>query len=1717
MTSRSHPSLKVSGGIVVKPLEISWADECDIEIEHRAPIEDALRGIVRHSDPSAGESAYREEGKWPPTVESVEVCRSLTDGRSGARVLEIITRRAGRTRPALQVAKLMNVTAAIDEWAGYRRLRETCDSNLFVAITAVSQGVFEQRKGDSRQNVVVYRHATEWHHGKEDVAMVSLEDVIASTLDNGASVEECVDLVGQVLSSLAGSMYEAGDMQEQGLLSFNASLGFDVSLSVGQATGTSEDLLLMDGNADNDSSERRLHSAEAIVESTSPPGPARTLVVGDTVRLTLKNLEVGEEVVTGTLLESGVTVHVKLLGSSKADDNLKLIREAQSRKRDVEILGNVTAVRAQTWSAAMARAFKSDGFNEGELTISYEGTRVSHPARHLHSILSKSSAKRSFSPVHCDLNPRNIIILGSMPYLIDFATFKKSDATLQDPAWLETCLIRDCFADRLSWNELIRISRFLGFLSRMSAFWGEAQVRDAAALIAQALSEDNQLSGPSLHILWRVRSALAEAMPESALGDWRTHYPQHLVLAACRTMKWADEPHERENLQRLRASCAVAGVAGESLGPLEEQFADWTPADASLACQALLDAGPGSTAGAGDLLLAASAAVDDAAVLRRVVESLRRDPSPRLQEARRELFDRNRVGTDAAPGKAKRPDSLRGQAADSSFTYIAMEGHRLPPGAPCVQQGLGALSAESEDCVTLIEREPRAVLLSDPSAGKTTVARELYLRRLSEDVPASQSPLLPLWVSAVDVMEFLRGSKDPKTVHRFLRVTTGVGEQLGDASLAALIAMGAVHVTVDGLHLVDGRERGQLMVYLTQIARRTPSLGLLVCDRIRDYAPAVLGWPAVAVHKVREEPARDFLRTVLRKRDEHSWKKRFKNLEERLFRDVGAVALRDLAGKPQFLSMLVDHYAGTDILPSEPGELVRHYLIRLLQDEASASNVDCMIQRLGQIAKKLDASGALRKTDAIDALDAVEPGSGANLLQELLRTPCLDEVAGRVSFRDPLVQSYCGAIALQRLPETEREPLTDYVLRYGWREAAVLLVTDPKTSVKTTEAVVRAAVNASPWYGAVLLQAAPTSGVIDCIRDGFLREHKDVLRAGDSGLPAWKRSAYALAKYGDGAALDILRDVALNATVATEAAETALDGLVMMHRWFAPGAAACLREVLRTFLDPLRVPASVDARLITRALRSIQVARLHDNVGLAWDRIAADQPWEVLSQAWETVTHLRVQPDRARTRLYVDACCERLHELDQLLRSTAATERVDELNTERIRLLRQLATCGQLETLLAHRFRVGLADYRDWPQLIEEAVAAQHALQGEGAAVSTLLLASDVLTNIGIGADHWTQLLAMESDSLKALAAHHLLAGNVDIDETCLQSLVESGTPKSLMIASAFVHSLPQEMCGTLATVLDPYLDDLDGESLEAVAALVGAAEHLDADTGRRLAWRVHRALLAQGLDEAALHWPWATTWRRALLPRAETGDFLAEHEESLVEGVHDRPVLTLLGSADVVLDAPAVKPVPLPLNARRQLLKIAARTNPSGVAGHRFVLLAASTGLYEELAFVQQAAFDPYNQATAIRHSHGVHGSMEVRLAAHAIAAIGYLTRLKAQDDPGYKPGEDMDEVAMIDAEVIDSHPSLARARIVSLGYWSVDPLLDALPSEDPILLSALKNIVHHWLPGSVQEADARRKEIASRLLRATTEMPLTPQARGVLTELRLSIEDRLGRYVSC
>ena len=219
-----------------------------------------------------------------------------------------------------------------------------------------------------------------------------------------------------------------------------------------------------------------------------------------------------------------------------------------------------------------------------------------------------------------------------------------------------------------------------------------------------------------------------------------------------------------------------------------------------------------------------------------------------------------------------------------------------------------------------------------------------------------------------------------------------------------------------------------------------------------------------------------------------------------------------------------------------------------------------------------------------------------------------------------------------------------------------------------------------------------------------------------------------------------------------------------------------------------------------------------------------------------------------------------------------------------------------------------------------------------------------------------------------------------------------------------------------------------------------------------------------------------------------------------------------------MLLDAPYVKPVALAPDVRTRLGNLKPAT-PDGLAAHQFVLLAASAGLPDELRFVRQVASDEYNVQTVIRHSHGRHGLVEVTLAAHAVAATGYLGMLAALEDPDLDVATVTHPLEELGRQTSDMHPSMERARLIALGYFGqLAPLLGALCArEDVILAHAVRNIVNHWLPGprTSTGTDPYFTKVAETLAEKLRSKQLPPQTRALLTELRIGIEDRLGRYV--
>jgi len=651
--------------------------------------------------------------------------------------------------------------------------------------------------------------------------------------------------------------------------------------------------------------------------------------------------------------------------------------------------------------------------------------------------------------------------------------------------------------------------------------------------------------------------------------------------------------------------------------------------------------------------------------------------------------------------------------------------------------------------------------------------------------------------------------------------------------------------------------------------------------------------------------------------------------------------------------------------------------------------------------------------------------------------------------------------------------------------------------------VLDAAVRANAVYGAWLLQATPPDSYRG-LRDRLLSGVQETLTSEDSGGPAWRQAAYALAKYGTPQAMEILHDVAVRGD-ASPAAADALDGLVMMHQWFAPGAGETLREVLRSLLETPAEDLSDD--LTVRALRSVAATEQHALSGYVWARLRPSATWPVIRQAWQTLEELGVLPSGEVRAVYAQACAGRLAQLDEDLLECADSATARRLNRERMDLLGVLAGEGRLRVLLDHRFRMGLADQPDWEEYLRRAAGLVLAAAPQDELARCVV---EVGEKAQAG---WLELLCGADEAMATAAAHRLLMQGTVVAGPVLEelgtALGDAGTPARLLAVAAFVHGLGAEDVPAVERIVERLAVRPSPEVLEPLAALVAALGRHDLAPRPRLALAVDRSVREHGLRQARF-WPWAATWREAMPDRTDTGLLLDDPD------LDDADVLTLISTTDVLLDAPAFQPLTLDFDQRQRLLALEPG-DPTGLAAHRYVLLAASAGLHESLGFVHEVAQHVANNTRTITHSHPVHGLVEVSMAAHAVSALGLLAKLALADGAVNSVRAEMATLMRMAGTTQGRHPSLERARLVGLGFlgdW--EELLASLPPDDPVMHQAARNITAHWLPGPLtQSAETYLADVARWIGATLRDQRLPAGTRTVLAQIRDTAESTMRRYV--
>ncbi|MFK0187929.1 hypothetical protein ACIQV1_27400 [Streptomyces rubiginosohelvolus] len=1658
--------------------------------------DDRERAIIIQalSDVPVSRGDRKEEGRWAPGTTSVQVLQKLQGGRSGSMVLLI---QAEATDTSLQVAKLMPHDEAVAEWESFRDgMKDRAERfNLYVPVVAVSKSVHQGNPGGFTKRAVVYQHVQDGSAIK-NVRVESLEDLVGSAIRGESDVDSARATIEKLMETLRNALFNGAQISKKtGLTEENENLGYDleiVAYAASYEAGGALTLRWIQPSSQNLLESNVLHPD--ILESSARPFRSREgLKRGDAVHFwpddwTYKNMQI-----TARYGPTRLLIHLRGAAEESrgaaVEDALQHGAETESTP-SLDLFGQIEVQRTQQWSQLLSDHLSSPGadFVEGGETLRRDGAVVDHPARSLLGVLNSDAARRTTSAVHGDLNPRNIIFCDSAPRLIDYASYRSEGRPLADLAWLEVCLFRDCVASQLSWSEMLTVARLLALLTMCSATWPDDRVEETAARLIQVCRRGSEPMGRCITLLWSIRRAalqLARPTVESAAAE---HYFQELTLASCRTLKW---PSEQQEPTQVMASAVVAGTASEAIrSGVNGILSNCRPEHARAVRDAFTDSEDHCSWEDLDFILATSKVGGEATLSAS-------DIAPHiLSGPLRPLAEK--LAAQCEDDKNETPSQY------GMGSYIDLAGRVLSPGDPYVQQGEGALALAPESCLELLKQHDAVVVIADFGSGKTAVTREFRARMLQSAMSRAsldrESPRLPLTATAQWLSRELERTPQPSAAQ--ILSALAPTEDLTEKRVQRLLSVGTFHLTVDRLHEVDGEQLRGVAAWLKKVRTLEPQLKIVVCQRALDYQPGLLGWPAIAIHKVRELQVRRYIAQELQHR-RPPFRPESVPLEELLFDVPEAVALRDLAGKPLFLAMLVKHYQEHGEVPVNPGVLVHGYVSHLLGAFNSADgSLHPPMRLLKTLVRKMDNNSFLEHSEALTALELLGVSPEGTLASLVDTTAIVSGEHRRITFCNPLVHAYCAADALAEDAREDLPGVEDRILSFSWRDAAVLLVANPDTATTTVAAVLKSAVQASPWYGALLLQAVPNTRSAEFAEShrSFLQAQRDVLQSASSGRPAWQQSAYALAKYGDSEAIEVLGDVACSGG-QEEAVVAALDGLVMMSQWFVPHAKDALGQVLQQLLEAdTRAPDAVQVR----ALRSIRTVGLTSLTGYAWSHVAAVRPWAVIHEAWNALGDLKVLPSQKLRAVYAEACKSRLEEVDGSLAQTAATAEASRLNEERMGLLKFCASQGDVSVLLRYRFRAGLAENSAWQRMLDEAAAFRLESSDPDLVAQSLLQPGSP--------DVWRDQLAVQGDRWAAvIAAHRLLASGEVVGASLLRSISAPPDAERLGLVAAFVHCLQPSDVSGLEALIEPYLVDLDARMVEPLSSLVSAARALDDQAGLRLAVRVNEALIRHGLEEQAVHWPWCTTWRRVLPMRAETGRFLEE------KSLDSDTLRCLMGSVDVLLDAPGFKPVSLSEDMRRKLRDLEP-PSPDGVEALEYVLIASSAGLYESLDFVQRVATSKRNLQQVITHSHGIHGRVEVSLAAHAVSAVGFLGQLARRMDAGRSEEDVLDSLQQMLSSRNEYHHSVQRARCIALGYWGEwRPLLSTLLwVQDPILERAAVNVVSHWIPQPSDGAAELHVEIAqwiSRRLQDGTK--LQASTRAVLTEIREGIQNTLRRYV--
>ena len=507
-----------------------------------------------------------------------------------------------------------------------------------------------------------------------------------------------------------------------------------------------------------------------------------------------------------------------------------------------------------------------------------------------------------------------------------------------------------------------------------------------------------------------------------------------------------------------------------------------------------------------------------------------------------------------------------------------------------------------------------------------------------------------------------------------------------------------------------------------------PLTPVIACHRQYNYVPGLLPFPVITLQKVEAAQARAYIHAYLREQVVPDHMQVAEQLGKLLLDDPEYAQVRDLAQTPLFLWMIVERYREKQVLPRSRGELFDTFTRWYLEERYHTAHAEHVAAHY-PYEDKAALLGALghemvqrRATELPEAeVSALVPSElcdrWAAVLEEIIAAQMLERVmpnelarkrvpaegqsrpAQNLRFLHQSFQEYFAARQFLKDFAAERDPeaIRQKVSEFAWHDTFAVLLGFVGDEPEVVTRIIEEALKINPILTARCLRVAefPDARLVE----QFVNSQEARLLDAEAGKFAPRACRPSPGRARSGAARAALWRVADAATAPEKARVEAIQQLAQM-----PGQvrfeneAGQIKTELTQHLTKVFDEAAPEAVQLA-AVEAIATARLTELSAYLTDLLMGEA-WPLRRAAWKACQTLALKLTPRQQAAYTAACQARLAKTEQDLYQESVDKRMDELNAERVEILRQIASPDNLPLLLTRRFGYHIRD--DVRRIVED-------------------------------------------------------------------------------------------------------------------------------------------------------------------------------------------------------------------------------------------------------------------------------------------------------------------------------------------------------------------------------------------------------------------------------